>query len=62
MHLIRPQERFRRGKTLRPHSDRSDQILKRTPESVVIVDNRNERISWHLAPFPIHLPQDFCGP
>jgi hypothetical protein len=71
MHLIRPQERFRRGKTLRPQSDRSDQILQRTslktlrsaervffsiftrvrplgaPESIVIVNNRNQRNSWH---------------
>jgi hypothetical protein len=62
--LIRPHEHFRRGKTLRPLSDRSDQILQRTPESIVIVNNRNERNSWHpksVATFPIYLPQDGCG-
>jgi hypothetical protein len=65
MHLIRPQEHFRRGKTLHPPSDGSDQILERTPEGVVIVNNRNVRKSWHVksvAPFPIYLPQDGYEP
>src|SRR5215469_1502769 len=61
MHLIRLQERFRRREPLRSQSDGSDQILERTPESLVIVDNRNEWNSWHpkfVAGFLIHLPQD----
>jgi len=45
MRLIRPQERFRRGKPLDAPSDGSDQVLERNPESIVIVDNRNERVS-----------------
>ena len=40
---IRPQERFRRRKTLHPPSDGSDQVLQRTPESIVIVV---ARLGW----------------
>jgi hypothetical protein len=47
--LIRTQKRVRRRETLRPKSDRSDQIVKRTPKGVVIVDNRNELNSGHAA-------------
>jgi hypothetical protein len=51
--LIKPGENTQAGR----------QILERTPEGVVIVNNRNERNSLHLkslAPFPTHTPQDGC--
>jgi hypothetical protein len=44
MHSIRLQETFRRRKALHPPSDGADQILQRTPESIVIVDNPNQRV------------------
>jgi len=47
--LIRTQKRVRRRETLRLKSERSDQIVERIPQSVVIVDDRNELNSRHAA-------------
>jgi hypothetical protein len=41
------QERFRRRKALHAKSHGAEQIIKRIPQSVVIVDNRNERHAGH---------------
>src|SRR5262249_16774698 len=51
--LIRMQERFPRREILCAKSDRSEQIVERIPESVVIVDNRNERNSGHATVSPV---------
>jgi hypothetical protein len=45
--LIRLQERFRRRETLHAKSNGSEQIVERIPQSVVIVNNRNERNAGH---------------
>jgi PAS domain-containing protein len=47
--LIRIPKRLRRRETLRPKSDRLDQIVEGVPESVIIIDDRNERDSGHAA-------------
>jgi len=51
--VLRLQERFSRRETLRAKSDGSEQIVERIPESVVIVDNRNERNSGHATVSPV---------
>jgi hypothetical protein len=45
--VIRLQERFRRRETLHAKSNGSEQIVERIPQSVVIVNNRNERNAGH---------------
>jgi hypothetical protein len=49
VHSIRIQKRLRRSETLRSKSDRSDQIVERIPEGIIIVYNRNERNLGHPA-------------
>src|SRR2546427_5998052 len=51
--LMRLQERFRRRETVRAKSDGSEQIIERISQSVVIVDNRNERNSGHAHVSPV---------
>jgi hypothetical protein len=45
--VMRLQERFRRRETLHAKANGSQQIIERIPQSVVIVDNRNERHAGH---------------
>src|SRR5262252_2615491 len=51
--VLRLQERFSRRETLRAKSDGSKQIVERIPESIVIVDNRNERNAGHARVSPV---------
>jgi hypothetical protein len=46
---MRIPKRLRRRETLRPKSDRLDQIVEGVPESVIIIDDRNERDAGHAA-------------